>query len=254
MYPSGARRARGALVLAVRDPGVAHDVARGGAHVGLPAGALVGAAAGVEAQAGDDHERVAALGVDRDPRALAGLAPALEAGGVERLVEHPGAVEGVGHRARAVVAGVLPPAVPAAVLVRLLGDAVAGLDDRLDERRRVGGGDREAVRADDGLAGGGHRERLAGAGLDGDAERLGVGPRDAAVDLAGLLGLPGADLASRAAAELAVDGGLEARAGQVVLEDADVTSMHPLMQRTLPEDPLGGRRGGDRYGHEPESH
>ena len=69
-----------------------------------------------------------------------------------------------------------------------------------------------------------------------------------------LLGLPGADLASRAAAELAVDVSLEARAGQVVLEDADVTSTHPLMQGTLPEDLLGGRRGGNRYGHESESH
>ena len=43
----------------------------------------------------------------------------------------------------------------------------------------------------------------------------------------------------------------EARAGQVVLEDADVTAVHPLMQGTLPEDPFCGRRGGDGYGHEP---
>ena len=46
--------------------------------------------------------------------------------------------------------------------------------------------------------------------------------------------------ASRAAAELAVDVRLEARAGQEVLEDTDVTSAHPLMQGTLPEDLLGG--------------
>ena len=123
---------------AVRDLGVADGVARGRAHVRLPARALVGAPAGVEAQAGDDHEGVAGVGVDRDPLALAGLAPAHEAGRVERLVEHPGAVEGVGHRARAVVARVLPRAVPAAVLVRLGGDPVAGGDDRLDQRRRAG--------------------------------------------------------------------------------------------------------------------
>ena len=54
----------------------------------------------------------------------------------------------VGDRAGAVVAAVLPLAVAAAVVVRRLGDLVARGDDLLDDVRRVGRRDREAVGAD----------------------------------------------------------------------------------------------------------
>ena len=53
--------------------------------------------------------------------------------------EQPAAVQRVGDRARAVVAGVVEAAVPAAVLVRLVGDPVAGRDHAAD-------GDRQARR------------------------------------------------------------------------------------------------------------
>src|SRR6478735_12539297 len=115
---------------------MAGDVSTGRAHVGLPAVVVLGPAAGVEADAGHHHVGVAGLGVDGDPLAGACVAPALHVTGGERLVEQTGAVQRVGDRARAVVAGVVPLAVPAAVLVGLAGDLVARGDDRLD---RVGG-------------------------------------------------------------------------------------------------------------------
>src|SRR5690242_18656790 len=78
-----------------------------------------------------------AVRVDRDPLARAGLAVALELARVHRLVEQPSAVEREADRARAVVARVLPVAVPAAVLVRLVRDAVRGSDGVLHLLRRV---------------------------------------------------------------------------------------------------------------------
>src|SRR6476661_1983286 len=78
----------------------------------------------------------------RDPLALAGLAPALEAGRVERLAEEATTVERVADGAGAVVARVLPAAVATAVLVRLAGDRVGGGDHVLDLLRRAVGRDR----------------------------------------------------------------------------------------------------------------
>src|SRR4051794_36917519 len=98
---------------------VADDVAGHRAPLGVPAGAVGRQAAGVEAQAGDHHPGVAAVGVDGHPLAVALLTPRLEACRVQLGVEQPGAVERVGDRTGAVVAAVLPLAVTAAVDVRL---------------------------------------------------------------------------------------------------------------------------------------
>ena len=86
----------------------------------LPARAALGAAGRVEPPAVDHHVGVAGVCVDRDVPAPARLAVAHEAAGVERRVEQAAAVQRVGDRARAVVARVVPLAVPAAVLVRLV--------------------------------------------------------------------------------------------------------------------------------------
>ena len=152
----------------------------------------VGAPAGVEAQAGDDHEGVAALRVDRDPLALAGLAPAHEAGGVERLVEH---ARRRGRR-RTSSPSSRSPSPPTCRARRRTCRAwwrsVAGGDDRLDQRRRVGGRGREAVVADARPCR--WRARPASAGraarLDRGAQRAGVGAADAAVDPAARRGAP----------------------------------------------------------------
>src|SRR3954447_18317377 len=108
---------------------------------------------GVEAQARDHRVGVAAVRVHRDPRALAGAAPALEARRVERLLEEAAAVARIPHRAGAVVARVLPLAVAAAVAVRLGGDAVRRGDHALDLLRGVVRGDsRAAVGGETGLS------------------------------------------------------------------------------------------------------
>src|SRR4051812_6033427 len=106
-----------------------------------PARAFLTRAGRVEARTRDDDVGVAGLAVDGDPLALAGLAPAHEAGRVERLVEQPGAVQRIRDGARAVVARVLEVPVAAAVLVRLVGDAVRGGDRLLDLVGRVRRGD-----------------------------------------------------------------------------------------------------------------
>src|SRR3954454_15160509 len=98
--------------------GMANDVARRRAHVRLPARAGLLLAARVEAQPGDHHVGVAAVGVDGHPLARAGGAPGLEAGAVEGLLEQVRAVQRERDRPRAVIARVLPLAVPAAVPVR----------------------------------------------------------------------------------------------------------------------------------------
>src|SRR4051812_4893355 len=133
---------------------VAGGVARRGALLGLPARVVVAAPARVEAQPRHDHVYVAAVGVDGDPLAGAGVAPAREAAGRQRVLEQARAVEREGDGARAVVAGVVPLAVTAAVLVRLARDLVAGRDDLLDLRRGAGRGGREAGGADGRLRGG----------------------------------------------------------------------------------------------------
>ena len=60
-----------------------------------PARAARAAHRGVEAAAVDRHERVAAVGVDRDPAALARAAVGHERAGVERAVQHAAAVQDV---------------------------------------------------------------------------------------------------------------------------------------------------------------
>ncbi|CAA9505281.1 MAG: hypothetical protein AVDCRST_MAG30-2163 [uncultured Solirubrobacteraceae bacterium] len=67
---------------------------------------------------------MARLRVDRDVAARAGRAPRHEPARVQRPREQPAAVQGEGHRARAVVARVAERGVPAAVAVRLVGDPV----------------------------------------------------------------------------------------------------------------------------------
>src|SRR6185503_10893033 len=58
------------------EPGrMADGVAVRGTLLGLPAGVVVAATARVEAQAGDDHVHVAAVGVNGDPLAGTGVAP-----------------------------------------------------------------------------------------------------------------------------------------------------------------------------------
>src|SRR4051794_28426850 len=126
---------------------VAGREARVGAPVRrLPAGAALGAAR-VEAQPGYDHEGVAGVGVDRDPAARPRLAVAHEAARGERAVEQPGARQRERDGARAVVARVLPGAVPAAPLVGLGGDLVAGGDHRGHDVGRLERGHGGSVRA-----------------------------------------------------------------------------------------------------------
>src|SRR3954452_6004716 len=71
---------------------------------------------GVEAQAGDHHVGVAAVGVDRDPGATPALAPALHVAGGQGGLEDVGALaaEDVADGARAVVTARVDPGVPSA--------------------------------------------------------------------------------------------------------------------------------------------
>src|SRR3954465_4616043 len=94
---------------------------------GLPARTAVRSAR-VEAQAGDHHEDVAVVRVDRDPAAGTGVAPVHEAARGERRAHEAGAGERERDGARAVVARVLPGAVTAAPLVRGRGDRIAARD------------------------------------------------------------------------------------------------------------------------------
>src|SRR3954447_1536927 len=128
--------------------GVTHGVAARRATLRAPAWPAAAAGARgrrVEAQAGDHGVGVTGVRVDGDPLALAGLAPALEARRVERLAQQSAAVQRVAHRARAVIARVLPLAVAAAVLVRLPRDAVGGGNRVLDLLRSAVGSDRRAA-------------------------------------------------------------------------------------------------------------
>ena len=171
------------------------------AHRLLPARAGLGAAARVEPQARDDHVDVAAVGVDGDPLALAGLAPAREGAGGHRAVEQVAAVERVGDRARAVVARSPPTCRGRRRSGTACGDLVARRDDLLDHLRRVGRRDREAVlgqlrpsrpaaswaetaRAAVCLASELKPPRALG-GLEGELDAADVAARDAAVDARG---------------------------------------------------------------------
>src|SRR4051812_11312570 len=116
-------------VSALQAGGVPGVEALRGAGDRAPARALaavrVAGGAGVQADAGDDRERVARVRPDRDPGALAGLAPLHEARGVERLTQQAAAVQRERHRARAVVAARAERAVvPAAVDVGPADDLV----------------------------------------------------------------------------------------------------------------------------------
>ena len=94
--------------------GVAHDVAARRSDRARPAraGFLLGDR--VEAFAVDDHERVFGVRVDRDVLARPGFAVGLQLGGVLGRAEQAAAVQRVGDRARAVIAGGLERAVAAA--------------------------------------------------------------------------------------------------------------------------------------------
>src|SRR5215213_11425730 len=83
---------------------VAGHEARAAAHLARPARPAAGQRARIEAAAVDDHVRVPGVGVDRDARAGPRLAPAHEAGRVERALEQPRGGECVGDRAGAVIA------------------------------------------------------------------------------------------------------------------------------------------------------
>src|SRR5436853_5201686 len=100
MLPAAGDRPRAATL---EPRGVAHDVAARPRHVLVPARTAAGRVArGVEAQAGDHREGVAAVGVHGDPRPATGRAEALEAARVLGLVQEAAAVQRVAHRARAV--------------------------------------------------------------------------------------------------------------------------------------------------------
>ena len=127
---------------------MAGDEAGVGAQLVLPAGARGARPGGVEADARDLEVDVAGVGVDRDPLALARLAPGHQRPGGQRTVEQARGGERERDGAGAVVARVLPLAVAAAPLVRGAGDRVAGLDDlahglgRLERRQRDAVGER----------------------------------------------------------------------------------------------------------------
>src|SRR3954452_22082197 len=116
--------------------------ASGGGAAGLRDAVAV---AGVEAQAGDHHERVTRVRVDRDPLAHARGAPLHEVAGVERLREQPGPVEGVADGARAVVPARAERSVSAAVAVGPARDLVRSRDRLHDLGRGAGRGNGHAV-------------------------------------------------------------------------------------------------------------
>src|SRR5829696_2908941 len=127
----------------------------------------------VEPEAGDHGVGVAGVGEDRDPRALAPLAPLHERARVERAVEQVAAVEGERDGRRAVDAGgdVELEVVPAAVEVGQVLQRVRGPDGLLDLVRRFGRGGGGAVREQLGL-----RARDLGAGPEaGRAQGRGRG-------------------------------------------------------------------------------
>src|SRR4051812_22242837 len=241
---------------------MAHDVARRGARLRAPARTVLAVARRVEPQAADDDEGVAGVRVDGDPRALAGLPEALELARVHRLREQAAAVQRVADGSGAVVARVLPAAVAAAVLVRLVGDGVGRRDGILDLLRRAVGRDRGApvwrehgLRAvvAAGVVGGAAGSVGRGAGgrvvaarlavVRGVVERTGVRGLQLAVHAAVLAALPALDARRGARAVDAVGLGPDADGGQRLLRGADVTALRPDLQRAVAE--LCLRGGGD---------
>src|SRR3984885_12591395 len=101
--------------------------------------------AGVEAEAGDDHEDVLVVGIDGDPAAAAGFSPASQLAGDHGHVEQAGAAERVADRARAVVAVGEPADVAAAPYIGPAVDVVGGGDHLLHGAGGAGGGDRAAI-------------------------------------------------------------------------------------------------------------
>src|SRR5207302_9980514 len=101
--------------------------------------------AGVESQAGDDEEGVAAVRVDRHPPPGAALPVAHQLRRVLGARDQVRAVKGERDGAGAVVAAVVPASVPAAVDVRLGDDLVGGGDDLLDLVGRAARSDRLPV-------------------------------------------------------------------------------------------------------------
>ena len=157
-------------------------------------------------------------------------------------------MEGVGHASPS-SRSPSPPSLPCPppYLYGLLGDLVAGGDDRLDLRRRVGRRDGEPVVADDRLPVAG-RDRRGGRGgtprLDRHAQRAGVGAADAGRPRgAAASALPRAHAAGGAAAELAVDGRVRSPA-RVRKSWRTRTSRPciPCLQGPLTEGPLGSGR------------
>src|ERR1700733_1827816 len=122
---------------------VTRDEAGAAGHVGVPAGAgAAGVPGGIPAQAGDHRERVAGVGVDRDPASWPGAAPALHRPRGQRAVDQFTTVQGEADRAGAVIAAVPPAPVAAAPYVGLGADPVRRRDHALDRPGRVDRGDR----------------------------------------------------------------------------------------------------------------
>src|SRR3954469_9830402 len=272
---SGPPSPRGRSSMRLEAGGVPRDVAVRRAPLVAPARSALAARArrrGVEAQAGDDRVGVAAVRVDRDPRALARPAPALEPGRVERLRDEPAAVQRVADGARAVVARVLPLAVAAAVAVGLRGDPVGRGDRVLDLLWGVARGDGGAAVARDVRLAGGSASRtarrlravaaalvalVAGAarvvGLLSTAGRRGrllrgaldetlVGGGGAAVGAQRVRALERLDAGGGPAAVLTVGAGADSRAREVGLKLLDVAAVRADAQCALRVAGIGGRR------------
>src|ERR1035437_5887199 len=120
-----------------RDEPAAVGHERAPARPGAGWGVRVLRGGGVKTDPGDLDERVARVGVDRDPVPRASVAPAHHLSGVHRSADQPGSVEYVGSRPGAVIAGVVPGSVPSTVDVGLVADPVACPDRALYLNRRV---------------------------------------------------------------------------------------------------------------------
>src|SRR6187401_1095939 len=122
------------------EPAVAAQRAR-------PARAGDRARAGVIADARDDHVRVAAVGIDRHPAALAAAAVRGQRAGRLGPAQQARAVERKADRTGAVIAGGAPAPVAAAPDVPRMRDAVRRADEPAHARRRSARYERPAVTA-----------------------------------------------------------------------------------------------------------
>ena len=116
------------------------------------AGALFGAD-GVETEAGDLDEGVPGVGVDGDPLAGTGRAPAHQVAGGERPRDQAAAEEGEADRPGAVVGVVVEGGVAAAPYIGAADDRVGGVDRALDSFRCPRRRERDAGEEDRGRAG-----------------------------------------------------------------------------------------------------